>query len=213
MSEGARWLHLVNLDGALGEDGESDGMGGAANLAALDRILAAVDVPVQFGGGVRSIDDVDRLLTRGVSRVILGTVAVREPQVVAEALSRYGSERIAVGIDARDGYVVIHGWVDTVDVRAVDLAARMAAQGVRRVIYTDVRRDGTLSGVNVQATRELARASGLGVIASGGVATLDDVRAVAAAGSEGVEGVIIGMALYRGTVSLAQAIRIAEEGE
>jgi phosphoribosylformimino-5-aminoimidazole carboxamide ribotide isomerase len=211
-AEGARWLHVVNLDGALDAAGTS-GAGSAANLAALERILAAVDVPVQFGGGVRSTDDVDRLLGLGVSRVILGTVAVREPQVVDEALARHGAERVAVGIDARDGHVAIHGWVDIADVRATDLAIRMAAQGVRRVIYTDVRRDGTMGGVNLEATRELARAAGLGVIASGGVATLDDVRALRAAEADGIEGVIIGMAIYRGAVSLAQAIAIAEGEE
>ena len=204
--EGAQWLHVVNLDGALGESG-------TANLAALERILAAVDLPIQFGGGVRALEDVDQLVARGVSRVILGTLAVREPQIVAEAIARHGTERIAVGIDARDGSVAIHGWVDTSEVQATALAKQMQVLGVTRIVYTDVRRDGMLSGVNLPSTLELARESGLGVIASGGVAGLDDVRALQAMEAEGIEGVIVGMALYRGAIQLAQALRVARGEE
>jgi phosphoribosylformimino-5-aminoimidazole carboxamide ribotide isomerase len=203
-AEGARWLHLVNLDGALGE-------GGAANLAALERILAAVDIPVQFGGGLRSAEDVGRLLELGVARAILGTVAVRRPDVVAETLARFGPEAVAVGIDAREGQVAIHGWQETSQVSAVELGQRMAALGVLRAIYTDVGRDGMLSGVNLEATCAQARQTGLRVIASGGVAGLEDVRALKARESDGIEGVIIGMALYRGHLDLAQALAVAEE--
>jgi phosphoribosylformimino-5-aminoimidazole carboxamide ribotide isomerase len=186
-AEGAEWLHVVNLDGALGRSG-------AENLCALERILAAVQIPVQFGGGLRTIEDVEHLLNLGVARVILGTVAVRQPQVVQEATARYGAERISVGIDVREGYVAIQG---------------MASLGVRRIIYTDVGRDGMLSGVNVEATARLARLSGLRVIASGGVASLEDVRLLRVSESEGIEGVIIGMALYRGAIRLGEALRIA----
>ena len=199
VSEGTEWLHLVNLDGALGESGQ-------ANLEALARILAVVDVPVQFGGGLRTVTDVDELLALGVTRVILGTVAARQPEVVCEALAQHGPERVCVGIDAREGRVAIHGWLDTSEVKATALAGQMAAAGVRHVIYTDVARDGMLSGVNVEATRELARASGLGVIASGGLASLEDIRALKRCEPDGVEGVIIGMALYRGVIRLQDAI-------
>ncbi|MEA3406693.1 MAG: 1-(5-phosphoribosyl)-5-[(5-phosphoribosylamino)methylideneamino]imidazole-4-carboxamide isomerase [Chloroflexota bacterium] len=201
-AEEAEWLHVVNLDGALGESG-------AANLVALERIMEAVDLPIQFGGGLRSLEDVERLLDMGVARVILGTVAVRDPQIVEQAVAAHGAQRVIVGIDARDGLVAIHGWVDTSDVQAVALARRMRDVGIERVVYTDVRRDGMLTGVNVAATVELARASRLRVIASGGVSSLDDIRALKAHEKEGVEGVIIGMALYRGEIELAQAQELA----
>ena len=204
VDEGAEWLHIVNLDGALGE-------GSAANLAALERILAAVDVPVQFGGGLRSADDVGRLLDLGVARAILGTVAVREPAVVEQALARYGPEAVVVGIDAHEGMVAIHGWQETSALSATALGQRMAEMGVVHVVYTDVARDGMLSGVNLDATGALARETGLQVIASGGVATLDDVRAIKTHEAKGISGVIIGMALYRGHVDLAQALAIAKE--
>ncbi len=202
--EGAEWLHIVNLDGALGE-------ASAANLASLERILAAVDVPVQFGGGLRSADDVGRLLDLGVARAILGTVAVREPAVVEQALARYGPEAVVVGIDAREGQVAIHGWQETSALSATALGQRMAEMGVVHVVYTDVARDGMLSGVNLDATGALARETGLRVIASGGVATLDDIRAIKTQEAKGISGVIIGMALYRGHVDLAQALAIAKE--
>ncbi len=204
-SEGAEWLHVVNLDGALGESA-------TCNLAALARILAAVSLPIQFGGGVRCIEDIERLLSLGVARVILGTVAVREPQVVSEALERYGPERVIVGIDAREGYVAIHGWVDTSELTAIELGQRMRALGARRVVYTDVQRDGMLSGVNVEETQRLARETGLSVIASGGVASMADILALKACEQDGIEGVIIGMALYRGAIQLSQALQLARKG-
>ena len=204
VGEGAEWLHIVNLDGALGEES-------AANLIALEGILAAVDVPVQFGGGLRSANDVGRLLDLGVARAILGTVAVREPAVVEQALARYGPEAVVVGIDAREGQVAIHGWQETSALSATALGQRMAEMGVVHVVYTDVARDGMLSGVNLDATGALARETGLRVIASGGVATLDDIRAIKTQEARGISGVIIGMALYRGHVDLAQALAIAKE--
>lgn len=204
VDEGAAWLHVVNLDGALGEVGAD-----SPNLAALERILRVAPAPVQFGGGVRSLGDVARLLGLGVARVILGTVAVRQPEVVAEAVAQHGAERVAVGIDARDGRVTVQGWTEAAETTAPELAARMAALGVRHAIYTDVGRDGMLVGVNVEGTVGLARASGLQVIASGGVASLDDVRALKAREDEGIAGVIIGMALYRGAIRLPEALAVA----
>jgi phosphoribosylformimino-5-aminoimidazole carboxamide ribotide isomerase len=205
-SEGAEWLHVVNLDGAMDEPG-------ARNLAALEQILDAVDLPVQFGGGVRSLEDMDHLSELGVERVVLGTVAVQEPQIVEEALAHHGPERICVGIDARDGYVAIHGWLETSHIKATELAKGMQALGVQRVVYTDVRRDGMLSGVNLKATVCLARASGMRVIASGGVASLSDIRRLKAHEQDGIEGVIVGMALYRGAILLPEALKLAEKGE
>ncbi|MHB1318307.1 MAG: 1-(5-phosphoribosyl)-5-[(5-phosphoribosylamino)methylideneamino]imidazole-4-carboxamide isomerase [Anaerolineae bacterium] len=206
VAQGAQWLHIVNLDGALGE-------GGRENLEALKRILSELKVPVQFGGGLRSASDAFRLLDSGVSRVVLGTVAVSRPEVVVETLMRVSPDRVAVGIDARLGRVAIHGWRDVTDMPAVTLGRRMARLGVERLVYTDVARDGMLTGVNLEETREMARETGLSIIASGGVASIDDVAALRAHRNEGIDGVIIGMALYRGTINLPQALQIALGGK
>jgi len=200
-AEGADWLHIVNLDGALGESAED-------NLRALERIRAAVGLPIQFGGGLRSPADVERVLAMGVGRVILGTVAVHRPQVVAQAVAAYGAERVSVGIDALEGHVAVQGWTDVSEHTAVELGRRMYDLGVSRVVYTDISRDGTLSGVNVEATAQLARETGLRVIASGGVSSYHDLRRLREHEEDGVEGVIIGMALYRGAIRLPEAIAL-----
>ncbi len=206
VAQGAEWLHVVNLDGAFGES--STQARRPINLQRLEEIRAAVpETPLQFGGGVRSPADVETALSLGATRVILGTLAVRSPELVAEAIQRFGSERIVVGIDARDGRVATHGWLETTNTTAVALGREMRAVGVLRVVYTDIARDGMLTGVNVEATAALARATGLRVLASGGVASLEDLRQLKALGN--VEGVIIGQALYTGTVSLGEAIRIS----
>jgi phosphoribosylformimino-5-aminoimidazole carboxamide ribotide isomerase len=208
VEQGAQWLHVVNLDGAFAD--EQSGPRGPINLQRLEEIRASAPaIPIQFGGGVRSLGDVERALGRGATRVILGTVAVRKPELVAETLARFGAERIVVGIDARDGQVATHGWTQTSDTTAVALAREMAAQGLIRAVYTDIARDGMLSGINVEATAELACASGLRVIASGGVASLLDIAHLKAAEEQGIEGVIAGQALYTGAVSLAEAIEVA----
>jgi phosphoribosylformimino-5-aminoimidazole carboxamide ribotide isomerase len=196
--EGATYLHLVDLDGAF--------EGGSRNLGAITRILEAVAIPVELGGGIRSLDAVSRLLSLGLDRVILGTVAVRQPEVVRAAVERFGPDRIVVGIDAKGGRVAVKGWVETTEVGAVDLALRMKALGVRRVVYTDIATDGMLAGPNVEATGALARTTDLKVIASGGISSLDDLRKVATLEPFGVEGVIVGKALYEGRVGLREAI-------
>ena len=207
VAEGAEWLHVVNLDGAFGETGDAAGQ--PINLQRLAEIREAVPgTPIQFGGGVRSVADVERALALGVKRVILGTVAVAQPAVVAEAIERLGPERIVVGIDAQNGRVATHGWRQTSETTAVALGQAMGQQGVVRVVYTDIARDGMLSGVNVEATATLARATGLRVIASGGVASVDDVRRLEARAADGIEGVIIGQALYTGAVSLVEALQV-----
>ena len=212
--EGAEWLHVVNLDGAFGEhDGTPDSQ---INLQRLAEIHVALpQTPIQFGGGVRSSADAETALDLGATRVILGTVAVQNPALVEEMIARFGPERIAIGIDARDGQVATHGWLRTSDTTATALGQAMGARGVNRIVYTDIARDGMLTGVNVEATAALARATGLQVIASGGVASLEDIaRLRASRESDGeaggdVEGVIIGQALYTGAVSLPDAIRAA----
>lgn len=213
VAQGAQWLHVVNLDGAFGSP--ATGTQRPVNLERLLQIRTAVPgTPLQFGGGLRSLHDVETALDLGATRVILGTVAVQDPSLVAEALRRFGPERIVVGIDARQGRVATHGWQQTSDVTATALGRAMHDQGVTTVVYTDIARDGMLTGLNVPATVDLARVSGLRVIASGGVASLDDLVALQAAqarlahGASGgrLEGVIIGQALYTGALSLPDAI-------
>jgi len=195
LNMGAAWLHVINLDGAFGESDH-------ANRAALESILKR-GARVQFGGGMRSLDAVDAALSLGVSRVVLGTIAIEQPDVVAAALKRFGAERIAVGIDARDGLVRTRGWKDNSGVSALDLALQIRDVGVGTVIFTDVSRDGLGSGLNIPATREVAETSGLAVIASGGVHTLEDV---VAAREADLAGVIIGRALYEGTIDLKETL-------
>ncbi len=197
LGAGTSWLHVVNLDGAFGESDE-------ANRSALQSILKT-GAQVQFGGGIRSLEAVGGALSLGVSRVILGTIAVEQPDVVAEALKKFGAERVAVGIDARGGIVRVRGWKEGSGITATDLARQMRRLGLRTVIFTDVSRDGLGSGLNIPSTRALAEASGLDVIASGGVHTLDDVIAARKAN---LAGAIIGRALYEGTIDLKEAIDI-----
>ena len=194
---GAAWIHVVNLDGAFGEGSE-------ANLGALEQILTT-GARVQFGGGLRGIDSVRQALDMGVERVVFGTAAVLDPELVSAALDAFGPERIAVGIDARDGLVQTHGWKESAQVTAADLAREWYARGVRWSVHTDVARDGTGAGLNTTASAELAKGSGLNVIGSGGVAALEDV--VQAYGAE-LSGVIIGRALYEGHVELADALAV-----
>jgi len=199
LSMGARWLHVVNLDGAFGE---SD----PANQLALRAILKVAEefgAQIQFGGGLRSVDDTQRAIDLGISRVVLGTIAIKQQDVVKEALQKFGAERIAVGIDARDGLVYVRGWIDNSGISAMDLAIQMRTLGLRTVIFTDISRDGLGSGLNVLFTQELAAVSGLNVIASGGVRALNDVIAAREAN---LSGVIIGRALYEGTIELKEVL-------
>jgi phosphoribosylformimino-5-aminoimidazole carboxamide ribotide isomerase len=194
---GAEWVHVVNLDGAFGERSQ-------ANQAALERILTT-GLRVQFGGGLRDSKALQRALALGVSRVVVGTAAVEHPALVEEALRTFGPERIAVGIDAREGKVRTHGWREAASMTAVELARQWADKGVHWVIFTDVSRDGMGSGLNVESTAHLAQTTGLKVIASGGVASLEDVRR---AYETGLSGVIIGRALYEGQVALEDALGV-----
>ncbi len=199
LAMGAKWLHVVNLDGAFGE---SD----SANQKALVSILKAAKefgADVQFGGGMRSLDSVSQALNLGVSRIVLGTIAVEQPDVIASALKKFGAKKIAVGIDARDGVVRVRGWQSDGGISAQDLALQMRTLGLRTVIFTDVSRDGMGHGLNIPATRALADVNGMDVIASGGVYTLDDVIA---AKNAGLAGCIIGRALYEGTIDLIAAL-------
>ena len=203
---GAEWVHVVNLDGAFGERSRLESLphGSRENLAALKRILTT-GLRVQFGGGLRDFQALRRALALGVSRVVVGTAAVEDPALVEETLETFGPQRVAVAIDAREGKVRTHGWKETTSMTAMELAGQWAARGVRWLIFTDVSRDGMGSGLNLAVTMQLARATGLHIIASGGVASLEDVRRAYEAG---LSGVIIGRALYEGQVALENALRV-----
>lgn len=205
VAQGASWLHVVNLDGALEDEHAS-----AVNLQALGTILEDVAASVQFGGGLRTLDDVARVLDLGVSRVVLGTAAARNHPLVRSALARFGSERIVAGIDARDGLVTIRGWRETTRVGAADLGRELRELGIERAVYTDIQRDGMLTGPNLEAVAALASGTGLGIIASGGIGRLEDLRALRDLGSF-VEGAIVGQALYIGAIDLRGALDLVRE--
>ncbi len=192
--DGARWVHFVDLDRAFGR---------GDNRELARRFLAAASVAVQVGGGLRSEDAIDEMLAWGATRVVIGTKAATDPALVDRLLALHGAERLAVGIDAKNGQVAVRGWTEVFDLSAGALAERVRAQGARTVIYTDVARDGMLAGPDIAGARALA-ALGLDVIASGGVASLDDLRGVRAAG---LAGAIVGRALYEGRFTLLEALQ------
>lgn len=198
--QGASVLHIVDLDGAL--TGESQ------NLAAVEAIIAAVDIPVELGGGLRNPDDVRRVLEAGVRWAIMGTTALRDRESLQAAIEQ-NPDRVIVGIDARDGRVAVSGWVEESSVEAIQLARDLDDTGAARFIFTDIATDGMMQGPNVRSTRELAGEVMTPVIASGGISTLDDVRDVCELEPDGVVGMIIGKALYEGTIELPSAIQIA----
>lgn len=205
-AQGAHYLHVVDLDRALGQAAPGVGLSetGAPNANALAAILAAVEIPVQLGGGLRNLDAMRRAIGMGVSRLVLGTVAIEQPELVSTALQEFGVDRIVVALDARDGKTVKRGWTAEGGVSVVELGRRMRARGVPRALVTDVARDGMMGGVDAGAMSVFAAETGLAVLASGGVASLDDICALAAA--PGVEGVIVGQALYRGAFTLSGAL-------
>jgi phosphoribosylformimino-5-aminoimidazole carboxamide ribotide isomerase len=198
---GCRWLHVVDLDGAFA--------GRPVNAAAVASVRAAVDIPMQLGGGIRDLAAIEAWLAAGVDRVVLGTVAVREPALVDDACRRFPG-RIAVGIDARDGAVAIEGWAEATGIPAVDLARRFEHAGVAAIVYTDIARDGAMAGPNLEATLALADAVRVPVILSGGVSSMDDLALVAERGAGRLDGVISGRALYDGRIDARAAVRLLD---
>lgn len=209
---GVDWLHIVNLDGAFGDPDKS-----AKNIDALQAILDSAKTPVQFGGGLRSPEDIQKALDLGVSRVVIGSLAADRPRQMLDIVSQFGPEQVVLGLDMKDGKIATHGWRQLADIDAVKLAQMIHTAGLVHIIYTDISRDGMLKGANVEAAVALAQAGNenagagrrLKVIVSGGVAGIEDVKRVKEHEDQDIEGVIIGKALYTGAVDLAEAMRVA----
>ena len=197
--QGFEWLHVVDLDGAFA--------GEAVNGAAVEKILAATSNPVQLGGGIRTLDHIEFWLDKGITRVILGTIAVRDPDLVRQACEQFPGS-IAVGIDARGGKVAVEGWAETSELSVIDMAARFEDAGVAAIIFTDIDRDGVLTGINWDSTLELARSTSIPVIASGGLASMDDITRMTETDAQILEGAISGRALYDGRINPDEALKV-----
>ncbi len=197
VEQGAQFVHLVDLDGAKA--------GHPVNHELIGRIASSVQVPIQLGGGLRTLADVEQLIGLGVSRVIIGTAAIEDRAFTEAVLGTYG-DRVAIGIDARNGYVATRGWLETSEVKAEELAKELATKGAETFIFTDISRDGMMQGPNIEAIASIAKASGKGVIASGGVTVLDDLIRLAERQAEGISGAIVGKAIYTGKIDLQDAL-------
>lgn len=197
--QGGEYLHIVDLDGAFA--------GVPKNREAIKRIVAAIDIPAELGGGIRDLATIEAYLDLGIERVILGTIAKENPELVKQACRQFPG-RIVVGIDARDGLVAVRGWADVTEKQATELAAEMEGFGVAAIIYTDIARDGMMQGPNIEATKSLAESISIPVIASGGVSSLEDIRRLMAIESAGVTGVITGKAIYTGALDLRAAVAL-----
>lgn len=200
--EGAEWIHMVDLDGA--KDGKR------VNDEFVIKAAKELGVKVQIGGGIRTEDDINHYLENGVARVIIGSIAVSNPEFAEEMVRKYGAQ-IAIGLDAKNGLVATHGWLTTSEVTAVDLGKRFAEAGAETFIFTDIATDGTLAGPNVEATRQLAIETGKSVIASGGVSSLDELKALKSLKADGVSGAIVGKAIYEGRFSVKSALETGNE--
>jgi phosphoribosylformimino-5-aminoimidazole carboxamide ribotide isomerase len=203
-AQGFEYLHIVDLDGAFA--------GKPVNAHAVERILETISIPVQLGGGVRDIGTIEGWLAKGVTRVIVGTAAVRNPVLVHEAAKKFPG-RVAVGLDARDGKVAVEGWAETSELTALDIARRFEDAGVAAIIYTDIARDGLLKGLNLDATIALAEAISIPVIASGGLASIGDIRALLQPRAAKLEGAIAGRALYDGRLDAGEALKLVREAK
>ena len=193
---GASFIHLVDLDGAL--------KGHSVNEESIKRIVSEVNIPCELGGGIRTARDIERVLSYGINRVIIGTKAVSSPEFVREAVEKFGSEKIVIGVDAKDGFVAVEGWEQLSDKTALSMCLTMKELGVRHIVYTDISKDGMLSGPNVAMTKKLTDETGLDIIASGGVSGAEDLRSLAAAG---IKGAIIGKAIYENRINIQDAVR------
>lgn len=195
IEQGATYLHIVDLDGAK--------QGNSENEKIIADIVKLSDVPVQTGGGVRSLEDIERKLSKGVSRVILGTIAVKQQELVQKAVQKFGADKIVVGIDAKQGKVAIAGWEEVSNISALELCFTMKKYGVKTIIYTDIAKDGMMSGVNLESTKEMIQKTGMNIIASGGISSMQDLENVK---NINVSGVIVGKALYQGALHLKDIV-------
>ncbi len=200
LDEGATWLHIVNLDGAFAE---------ANSNSQILEAIAQLDVKIQFGGGLRDLSAIEQALNSGADRVVIGTLAIKEPEIVGQTVEHFGADAICVALDARDGKITTHGWQEVTEQTPLEIGQHMTEVGVQHALFTDVQRDGGLSGVNIEATVYLAQETGLQVIASGGISSLDDIRELAESGH--IAGVVTGMALYEKKFSLQEAIEVANQ--
>lgn len=198
---GATFIHVVDLDGALD--------GNWTNQQAISDIVKAVNIPVQTGGGIRTFEDIEVRLKSGINRVIIGTMAIKQPKLVKKAVEQFGSDRIVVGIDAKDGMVAVHGWEEVSEVSALDLCLQMKEYGVNTIVYTDIAKDGMMTGPNIEQTRFLIEKTGMDIIASGGVSNMKDLENIEAIQAEGA---IIGKALYIKAIELSEAVQRFEKG-
>jgi phosphoribosylformimino-5-aminoimidazole carboxamide ribotide isomerase len=196
---GARWIHVVNLDGAFGRSGMND--------AIIKELTETLAIPIELGGGIRSMDQIGYWINRGVGRVVLGSIAVKDPKVVEKAIRKYGNKAIVVGIDIRENKVSISGWTEDTDIEAMDLVKNMKVAGLKRIIITDIATDGMLRGPNIDIMTEIAEKSGLAIIASGGVSSMKDCEHFYKESHRGIEGIITGKALYEGKLDLKTAIQ------
>lgn len=192
---GASFIHLVDLDGAL--------EGHSVNEETIKKIVSSVNIPCELGGGIRTMEDIERVLSYGINRVIIGTKAVKDPSFVEEAVKRFGADRIVVGVDAKNGMVAIEGWEKVSDKSALSMCLSMKEMGVKNIVYTDISKDGMLMGPNVVMTQELTEKTGMNIIASGGVSSMEDLRNLNAAG---IKGAIIGKAIYENRVNVKEAV-------
>ncbi|NLX01869.1 MAG: 1-(5-phosphoribosyl)-5-[(5-phosphoribosylamino)methylideneamino]imidazole-4-carboxamide isomerase [Syntrophomonadaceae bacterium] len=202
--QGAQWLHVVDLDGAFS--------GKPRNTEVIKQIAAGIKIPFQVGGGLRRLEDVETILNAGARRVIIGSKAVSSPEFIKNLINNFGSEHIILGLDARDGMVAIEGWVETSSLSAIDFGQQMKSLGVKTAVFTDVSRDGLLQGPNLASIENMARNTGLQIIASGGVTSQEDVRNLKAMEGLGVCGAIIGKAIYDGRITLVQALQVTGDG-
>lgn len=204
--EGAGWIHVVNLDGAFG-----DAQAARANRKALAAIASATQAKIQFGGGVRSLADAKAAFDAGANRVVIGTAAAENPELIAQVITQYGAERLVVGLDSRNGMIVTHGWQSAMEITAAELGNRMREMGVIHALYTEVARDGMFTGTAAELTAALAQMTDLHVIASGGVRNLEDIKELLLYAPRGVSGVVVGRALYEGKLSLREAIQLSQQ--
>mgnify|MGYP003593171825 CR=1 FL=1 len=201
-AKGAEYIHLVDLDGAL--EGE------LVNREVIEKIIKSVNIPCELGGGIRTIERIEELLNLGIARVILGTIAIKNPELTKEAVKRFGGDKVVIGIDAKKGKVAINGWVDVTEKDVVELIKEMESIGVKTVIYKEKKKDGMMQGISYDSVKRILELTNINIVVSGGVTTIEDINKLTALKNSKIEGVITGKAIYEGTLKLEEAVRVAK---